>query len=80
MLSVEDWAEIRRWSWAEGLPTKVIARTLSISKDTVMSALADDASPKYERVPRGSIVDGVEPRLRELGCLRQQRPRYRLSS
>ncbi|WP_293002570.1 hypothetical protein, partial [Mycobacterium sp.] len=28
MLSVEDWAEIRRLHRAEGLPIKLIARTL----------------------------------------------------
>lgn len=66
MLSVEDWAEIRRLRRAEGLPIKVIARMLNISKNTVKSALADDAPPKYERAPRGSIVDEVEPRIREL--------------
>jgi len=66
MLSVEDWAEIRRLRRAEGLPIKVIARTLEISKNTVKSALADDEPPKYERPPRGSIVDEVEPRIREL--------------
>lgn len=63
---MEDWAEIRRLRRAEGLPIKVIARTLKISKRTVKSALADDAPPKYERPPRGSIVDAVEPRIREL--------------
>lgn len=66
MLSVEDWAEIRRLHRAEGLPIKVIARTLNISKNTVKSALADDGPPKYKRPPRGSIVDEVEPRIREL--------------
>lgn len=66
MLSVEDWAEIRRLRRAEGLPIKVIARMLGISKNTVKSALADDAPPKYERPSRGSIVDEVEPRIREL--------------
>lgn len=66
MLSVEDWAEIRRLRRAEGLPIKVIARMLNISKNTVKSALADDAPPKYERPARGSIVDEVEPRIREL--------------
>ena len=30
------------------------------------SALASDGPPKYERVPAGSIVDEVEPRIREL--------------
>jgi transposase len=66
MLSVEDWAEIRRLRRAEGLPIKAIARVLGISKNTVKSALADDEPPKYERLQRGSIVDAVEPRIREL--------------
>ena len=66
MLSVGDWAEIRRLYRAEGLPIKVIARVLGISKNTVKAALASDGPPKYERSPRGSIVDAVEPRIREL--------------
>ncbi|ORA20738.1 sigma factor-like helix-turn-helix DNA-binding protein, partial [Mycobacterium arosiense] len=49
MLSVEDWAEIRRLHRAEGLPIKVIARVLGISKNTVKAALASDGPPKYER-------------------------------
>jgi len=63
---VEDWAEIRRLHRAERLPIKVIARVLGISKNTVKDALASDEPPKYERPPRGSIVDEVEPRIREL--------------
>jgi len=63
---VEDWAEIRRLNRAEGMPIKVIARTLGISRNTVRAALASDGPPKYERKPAGSIVDGFEPRIREL--------------
>jgi transposase len=66
MLSVEDWAEIRRLYRAEGLPIKVIARVLGISKNTVKVALASDGPPKYARPQRGSIVDEFEPRIREL--------------
>lgn len=33
MLTVEDWAEIRRLHRAEGLPIKMIARVLGISKE-----------------------------------------------
>lgn len=39
MLSVEDWAEIRRLHRAERVPIKVIARTLGVSRNTVRSAL-----------------------------------------
>jgi transposase len=64
--SVEDWAEIRRLHRSEGMPIKVIARRVGCSKNTVRAALRRDAPPKYERAPRGSLVDAVEPRIREL--------------
>src|SRR5215475_9901931 len=66
MLSVEDWAEIRRLRRAEGLPIKVIARVVGVSRNTVRAAIASDAPPRYERRPAGSVVDAVEPRIREL--------------
>jgi transposase len=65
VLSVEDWAEIRRLHRAEGLPIKMIARTLGVSRNTVRAALAADGPPKYERKPAGSAVDAFEPRIRE---------------
>ena len=66
MLSVEDWAEIRRLHRAERMPIKVIARVVGCSKNTVRKALAADGPPAYRRQPRGSVVDVVEPRIREL--------------
>ena len=65
-MSVEDWAEIRRLHRAEGMPIKAIARVLGISRNTVRAAIASDGPPKYERKRAGSIVDAVEPRVREL--------------
>jgi len=66
VLSVEDWAEIRRLHRAERLPIKAIARLLGVSRNTVRRAIASEAAPRYERLPAGSIVDAVEPRIREL--------------
>jgi transposase len=66
VLDVEDWAEIRRLWKAERMPIKVIARVLGCSKNTVKKALAADAPPAYRRPFRGSVVDAVEPRIREL--------------
>jgi transposase len=66
VLSVEDWAEIRRLYRAERMPIKVIARVMGISKNTVKAALRSDGPPRYERPGRGSVVDEVEPRIREL--------------
>jgi transposase len=66
VLSVEDWAEVRRLRRAEKMPISEIARVLGISRNTVKAALRSDAAPKYERTPAGSVVDAVEPRIREL--------------
>ena len=65
-MNVEDWAEIRRLHRAEGVPIKVIARRLKISRNTVRKALASTAPPSYRRAARGSIVDAVEPQIRAL--------------
>jgi transposase len=66
VLSVEDWAEIRRLYRAEKMPIKAIVRAMGISRNTVRAAIASDGPPKYEREPAGSVVDGFEPRIREL--------------
>jgi len=66
VISVEDWAEIRRLHRAEGLPIKQIARVLGVSKNTVRAALRSDGPPRYARSPAGSVADGFEPRIREL--------------
>jgi transposase len=63
---VEDWAEIRRLHRAEGLSIKMITRVMGVSRNTVRAALTSDAPPRYERRRAGSIVDGFEPRIREL--------------
>jgi transposase len=66
VLSVEDWAEIRRLHRAERMPVKVIARVLGCSRNTVRNALAAEGPPVYRRHSTGSVVDAVEPRIREL--------------
>ena len=66
MLHVEDWAEIRRLYFNERMPIKQIALRLGVSKNTVKAKIAADVPPKYERAPVGSVVDEVEPRIREL--------------
>ena len=66
MISVEDWAEIRRLHKAEGLPIKQIARVMKVSRNTVRAAVRSDGPPRYSRRPAGSVADGFEPRVREL--------------
>jgi transposase len=66
VLTVEDWAEIRRLHRGENMPIKAIARQMGISKNTVRRALTCHEPPRYQRAGRGSIVDAVEPQIREL--------------
>ena len=66
MLSVENWAEMRRLHRGEGIPIKAIARMMGCSKNTVKKALAAQSPPRYQRAPGGSIVDAVEPQIRAL--------------
>jgi transposase len=66
VITVENWAEIRRLHRSEGISQAAIARRLGISRNTVAKALASDRPPKYERTPAGSSVDAVEPAIRLL--------------
>jgi transposase len=66
VLSVEDWAEIRRLRRSEGMAIQAIARRLRMSRNTVKKALASDEPPRYRRAAKGSIVDAVEPQVRAL--------------
>ncbi|HEV8561444.1 MAG TPA: IS21 family transposase [Actinophytocola sp.] len=66
MLSVEDWAEIRRLHRSEGMPIKAITRKLGVGRNTVRRALAAAGPPRYQRPARASIVDAVEPQIRSL--------------
>jgi transposase len=66
VLTVEDWAEIRRLHRAEKMPIKAIARVMRVSRNTVRAAIASDRPPKYRRPARGSVADAAEPRIREL--------------
>lgn len=66
VLSVEDWAEIRRLHRAERMAIKAICRRLGVSRNTVRKALASHEPPRYQRAAKGSIVDAVEPQIRAL--------------
>ena len=66
MLSMDDWAEIRRLYRAEGVSIKEIARRMGLARNTVRTAVRSDAPPRYERLGRGSKLDAHEPAVREL--------------
>jgi transposase len=48
------------------MPIRAICRQLGIGRNTVRRALAAQAPPRYVRAGRGSIVDEVEPQIRQL--------------
>jgi transposase len=66
VITVEDWAEIRRLYLAEQMPIKAIARRLGLSRNTVRVAVRSVQPPRYVRAAKGSIVDEVEPQVRGL--------------
>lgn len=66
MLSLEDWAEIRRLHRAEGLSIKEIVRRTGAARNTVRAALRSDRPPAYERATTGSIVDRYDRDIRKL--------------
>ena len=63
---MEDWAEIRRLHMAEGMAIKAIVRRTGTSRNAVRRALASDEPPSYSRPAKGSVLDAVEPAIREL--------------
>ena len=66
VITVEDWAEIRRLYLAERMSIKAIAKKLCLARNTVRSAVRSVQPPRYVRAGSGSIVDEVEPRIRAL--------------
>jgi predicted DNA-binding protein (UPF0251 family) len=57
VMSVEDWAEIRRLHRSEGMPIRAIARVMGVGRNTVRRALEADG-PVICNYPEGS--DAVE--------------------
>jgi transposase len=66
VMTVEDWAEIRRLHAQEQLSIRAIAKHLGIARDTVARAVAAQLPPQYVRPPVVSRFDAYEPRVREL--------------
>jgi DNA invertase Pin-like site-specific DNA recombinase len=63
VISVEDWALIRRLV-ADGVPQRQVSQDLGIGRSTVDRALASDRPPKYERAAVPTTVTPFEPLVR----------------
>jgi transposase len=67
VITVEDWAEIRRLYRSEKLSQAAIARQMGLSRNTVANALHSELPPRYERAPAvASAWALVEPAVRAL--------------
>jgi transposase len=67
VLSVEQWAEIRRMKRVEGLSQREIHRRTGAHRDTIRKALASDEPPGYgPRAKRPSKLDPFLPTIEEL--------------
>jgi len=65
VISVEDWALIRRLV-ADGVPRRQVARQLGIGRATVDRAVASDRPPKYERAAVATSFTPFEARVRAI--------------
>lgn len=66
MLSVADWAEMRRLYYAEKFSKRKIAKLLKVHRNTVSVAILAEQPPKYEREPRGSKLEPYKPIIQAL--------------
>ena len=66
MITLEDWALIRRLHLSEKLPKAQIARELGISRNTVAKAIASVDPPEYSRAPVVTSFEPFEQQVRQL--------------
>jgi transposase len=63
---VENWAEIRRLHFAEGLGIKTISKRLGVARNTMRTATKSATPPAYRRARRPSAVDPYQVEIRKL--------------
>ena len=66
MITLEDWALIRRLHLSEGISKAQIARDLKISRNTVAKAVDSADPPAYSRTPVVTSFDPFEQQVRQL--------------
>lgn len=66
MITLEDWALIRRLHLGDGVPMAHVAARLGISRNTVARAVAAAGPPVFRRGPVPSVFDGFELDVRAL--------------
>jgi len=66
VITLEDWALIRRLHVSERVPQAQIARQLGISRNTVARAIASSDPPSYLRAPVATSFGPFQQRVRDL--------------
>jgi transposase len=66
VVSVQEWAEIRRMGLMEGLSVREIARRTGRHRDTVRAALSSPEPPRYSRPAKGSMLDPFKDEVHRL--------------
>jgi transposase len=66
LVSVEQWAELRREHFVRRVPIKELVRRTGLSRNTIRTALRASEPPRYQRQPKGSKLDPFKPKIHEL--------------
>jgi transposase len=66
VISVQQWAEIRRMRFVEGLAIREIGRRTGLHRETIRRALRSSTPPRYARPARGSKLDPFRDELHRL--------------
>ena len=66
MVSVQEWAEIRRMRFVEGLAIREIGRRTGLHRETIRRALRSPVPPRYSRSAGSSKLDGFREQVHEL--------------
>jgi len=66
VVKVEQWAEVRRMRFVEGLAIREIRRRTGLHRETIRRALSSPTPPVYSRPSRGSKLDRFKDRVHEL--------------
>lgn len=66
MQSVEQWAEVRRLHFVQGVSIKELHRRTGLHRETIRKALRSNEPPRYERAPSPSKVDPFKDEIHRL--------------
>lgn len=66
MLTVEQWAELRRLHLVEKVPVRELARRFELDRNTVRTAVRSAEPPKYTRAARPSKLDPFKDEVHRL--------------